>query len=253
MLWLVLLLYKIMRQYLTLFYLGHWWFEGISYNYQQNPFWSDIFYFFHVHLLTLKEMLLLSSSLPLHQPGMKGGYPRIIFNTSIELAVLPMLPSKILREPPYPQETLKIAMMCIPDFITYKIFLQWKYGFTWYIWIYIYVVQYMVFLDLYVVVIRSLAFKWLFLLWLHQNLPCTLGGMVGIWQLPNFCWIHHQSQKSPKLVMFGLDNLCAATKTLGNLIKVQQTWHGWKHNTLLSIAFRYSKINWVCSIRLALL
>ena len=140
-----------MRQYITLFYLGHWWFEGISYNYQQNPFWSDIFYFFHVHhLLTLKEMLLLSSSLPLHQLEMKGGYPRIIFNTSIELAVLPMLPSKILREPPYPQETLKIAMMCIPDFVTYKIFLQWKYGFTWYIWIYIYVVQYMVFLDLYI-------------------------------------------------------------------------------------------------------
>ena len=55
---------------------------------------------------------------------MDGGYPIIIFNTSIELAVLPMPPSKILREPPYLQETLKIAVMCIPDFITYKIFLQ---------------------------------------------------------------------------------------------------------------------------------
>ena len=208
LLWLVLLLYKIMRQYLTLFYLGHWWFEGISYNYQQNPFWSDIFYFFHVHhLLTLKEMLLLSSSLPLHRLEMKGGYPRIIFNTSIELAVLPMLPSKILREPPYPQETLKIAMMCIPDFITYKIFLQWKYGFTWYIWIYIYVVQYMVFLDLYVVVIRSLAFKWLFLLWLHQNLPCTLSGMVGIWQWWKFLFCIAQfllnSSSVPEITKIG--------------------------------------------------
>ena len=66
--------------------------------------------------------------------------------------------------------------------------------------------------------------------------------------LPNFCWIHHQPQKSPKLVMFGVDNLCAAAKTFWNLIRVQQTCHGWKHNTFLSIAFRYSKINQVCSI-----
>ena len=164
------------------------------------------------------------------------GYPRIIFNTSIKLAVLPLLLSKILREPPYPQETLKIAMMCIPDFVTYKIFLQWKHGFTWYIWINIYVVRYMIFLDIYIyVIIRSLAFNWL------SYFDCTETchvPPVAWWasgsdesfylDLPNFCWIHHQPQKSPKLVMFGLDNLCAETKTFWNLIRVQQTWHGWK-------------------------
>ena len=44
-------------------------------------------------------------------------------------------------------------------------------------------------------------------------------------------------RKSSKLVMLGLDSLCAATKTISDLIRVEQTSHGWKANTLLSIPF----------------
>ena len=44
-------------------------------------------------------------------------------------------------------------------------------------------------------------------------------------------------RKSSKLVMLGLDTLCAATKTILDLIRVQQMGLGWKANTLLSIPF----------------
>ena len=59
-------------------------------------------------------------------------------------------------------------------------------------------------------------------------------------------------RKSSKLAMLGLDRLCAATKTILDLIRVQQTWHGWKANTLLTRPFWYSKIDPVFNILVAL-
>ena len=166
-------------------------------------------------------------------------FPSILFNTWRMLAVLLMIPWKNLRKLPDLQESSsKMATMCIKNFVIYK--LSHK-SFPAQIWIYL------AFLDLFGFLDCTNT----------CHVPQVGSGHLAVMKF-FICDILFSAEfirnprKSSKLVMFGLGSLCAATKTILDLIRVEQMWLGWKANTLLSIPFWYCKIDPVFNITVAL-
>lgn len=133
---------------------------------------------------------------------------------------------------------LKMAIISIRNFAIYKsnheTFFQYKYGLTWYILIYIYMVQRKTFSRR-----EKLQPAWygyfslislkpaMYLQWDGEHLPML---KCFIWHCIISAEFISNRRKKPKLVIFGADNLCAATKTFWRLIRIQQMWHGWKAN-----------------------
>ena len=113
-------------------------------------------------------------------------FASILFNTSIILTVLLMIPWKNFRKPPDPQESSsKVATMCVKNFVIYKLSHQ---SFPVQIWIYI------LFLDLFGFLDSAnthhvTAVGW----WASGN------NEIFYLPYPVFCWIHQESQKIFKI------------------------------------------------------